>query len=207
MELRDARRLNKSLHGNAALIDQPLSIFYNRQESYYQVKHLPETSGIPEAQNFEIYHMDLYDAISYDYNYSTVTIEDIIIKYFNKEVYNGEDLLIFDQMVFEDTKRLFYLIPLMIFAVEQVIKDILTGKAKIPKLNSDMNVTNVTYGTQVLSTYSDILYTYFVGVLAGDDNNSSIWIVNRYTKENNMKVAVTYVEPVSLQDCQILSYV
>ena len=209
VELRDIASLNKSLHGNAEYIDQPLSIFYNRMEDYFAVEHIPNSSGTiydTNSTEFEIFSLDLYEAIEYNYNFSTVTMKDIITKYFNRLIYTSHDLEIFNELEFTQSKELYYNIPILIMCIEEVIKDILNGRMSIPRVDLGVEPTVVTYGTTVISSFSDSIYAYFIGTLTSG-SSSNIWIVNRYNKNNEMKIAITYVRPETLQDCQVLTYV
>jgi len=200
IELRDKETMNKVLWANGTLVSQPLSTLYMRKEDYFMLKHT-DVPSTPLDNTIDIFPLELFDSILYGYTTSHPSLNNLIVKYFNKEVFTGTDIDYFDDFDYLPSIELFYYIPILILAIEGFIKDILKGTLRVPRVDIGIEPEVVTYGVVVVKSFSDAIYAYFVGELS---NNT--WVINRYNKNNEMKHAITTTEPLILEDCQILSY-
>lgn len=112
----------------ADFVDEPLSILSSRKEFYFKLNY--NTDMVCECR---------YPLILFDYKVidriKKGEIDDldesynrIIYKYFRRDKITPEDIQILNDMDFAPTINLFYNIPIVIFCLESMIKEILTEK-------------------------------------------------------------------------------
>lgn len=111
-------------------IDNPISIFSNSPHRYFRTDYricigvpseiFPIINAIPDELIIKIQQNKLYDLSDTKAKYN------LIIKYFNEEDINIDDISIIEKIKFNDNEiELFYLIPLLIFVIDFYIKKLL----------------------------------------------------------------------------------
>lgn len=127
----ETKRIPKDLITQSVgkFIDEPLSIFANRKEDYFKIAYDVEyvNDAIPIINNFDA---EFIEKIKSKTHYSIYNYRDIFIKYFNNEKISSEDIDIIEEIKYDNSMRLFYDIPILIFCLESMIKDILKTQIK-----------------------------------------------------------------------------
>lgn len=106
----------------AQFIDNKLSLFYGRSTDYFKIEYNMNTY----ADEVPIVNLDLVDRIKnnkiYDV-YNSDTYKNIIIKYFNHDLIDKDDIKALDEIDYCDNIDLYYNIPIIIFILEYYIKE------------------------------------------------------------------------------------
>ena len=127
LENKDIERIRNYDHrAIAEYISDPLSIFQTRRENYFEVKHqVPEyNSGI-----LPCFKDELIDGIET----STLlkcnnSLYNIIIKYFNNEMIDDEDITALEYIDYSDNITIFYAIPCIIYCLERYVKSLIKAE-------------------------------------------------------------------------------
>lgn len=125
LETKDKNRIRKyKTEGIGVFIDEMFTTFANRLENYFQIDH-----DIPNY-NFGIiscFKEELINGIENDiiYEDSDNSIYNIIIKYFNNHDISQSDIDVLEDIYYDNTKDLFYIIPSIIYCLEQYVVSIL----------------------------------------------------------------------------------
>lgn len=133
----ECREINKrkpliSIQGK--YIDDDLSIFGSRFENYYKINYVGKNSYVNQSNYiFEGFPQELLDRI-YDNNKYKLEDDDsyknIIIKYINNEDITKDDLDLLKNIEFDERIELFYIIPILIFIFNEMIKLLLVSSNK-----------------------------------------------------------------------------
>lgn len=108
-------------------INQPMSILSMRQEKYFRAKYVSDTSNIPKYETImNIFDSDFVEGII---NNNILDIpdrlENIVINYMNDKTITKEDVSILNEIDFKPTKRLFYMLPIVIFIIQNNINKLI----------------------------------------------------------------------------------
>ena len=126
----EKRKITKDpiIYSTADFIDEPLSILSSRKEYYFKLNY-----------NTDIVCESRYPLVLYDYKVIDrikkgeideldKSYNRIIYKYFRRDKITPEDIQILNDIDFVPSIELFYNIPVVIFCLESMIKEILTEK-------------------------------------------------------------------------------
>ena len=127
LELREIKK-DPILYSTADFINEPLSILSSRKEFYFKLNY--NTDVVLESR---------YPIVLFDYKVIDKIKEGIIdelddsynriiYKYFKHEQLTSEDIDIIDNIEFTPSIELFYNIPVIIFCLESMIKEIMVKK-------------------------------------------------------------------------------
>lgn len=118
-----SRNIGEKIVSTATLITDPLSIFNNRIEDYYEIKYTSNFNMLEYINNIDPI---LINAIkNNEYIQNGNLYYNIIIKYFNNKEINSSDIEILEETDYQSNIALFYCIPIIIFIIESIIKDLL----------------------------------------------------------------------------------
>lgn len=107
----------------ATLIDDVLSLLSSRIEDYYQMDYRPNKSPFLKVI-FNI-EQDIIDRILSNNIYTFESYMNIVIKYFNKQDINIDNIKSIEEIDYSINKELFYFIPIIIYILESKVKQIL----------------------------------------------------------------------------------
>lgn len=132
-EEKDINKLkNSKYQSQADYIDSAISIFNTRYEDYYCLNYKvinQEIGPFNPKGIIPIINEELVDRIVANDKYekdSKDSYNNIIIKYFNKEDLNLDDVSKLDEIDFEYGKDIFYKLILLIFCIDSYIKKLLS---------------------------------------------------------------------------------
>ena len=121
--------MRSNRESTAEYINNPVSIFNSRPEEYfemnYKVYRRVENTPNPVAHNIiECFPTRVVDAIMENSLLEDIndSVYNIFVKYFNDIDYCEHDFDIIENVDYNDSKSMFYLIPLLIFCLESYIK-------------------------------------------------------------------------------------
>ena len=111
-------------------IDEPLSIMYMRNEDYFQVVYENKFNrGTSFDTRFQTIPLDFLERVKNNNQYQDIDKSDqwmnIVIKYMNDESISMDDINLLDNLEFDTSRKLFYIIPCVIFVIRESIKNIL----------------------------------------------------------------------------------
>lgn len=114
------------LYSQGKYIDDKFSIFESRKEKYFRIEYvLP----LIDRNRYMInnFNLNLYDNIltNTKYNKREDKYKNIIVKYFNSEKIDADDIESLEYLDFQPNIDLFYNIPIIIFIIENMIKNLL----------------------------------------------------------------------------------
>lgn len=125
VEMPDSNDLNRT-SSQGEYINAPTSLFSCRIEDYFKIKYIDK---IIDHNNYIINNLsiELMDAILK--NTKFINEEDvymnIIIKHFNKEKINADDIYSLEKIDYKSNIELFYNIPIVIYIIEHSIKNLM----------------------------------------------------------------------------------
>ena len=135
VEKRNKKKVDKiSTLVYAILIDSLVNIFGTRSEEYCEIIYddLLDTEIDPNNPYY-FYTFEpslLQDIINGNYK-TKDPLDRIIVKYMNNISLIRNDIECFDDIDFMNNKELFYKLPLVIFIIEQTIKELMSRKVKL----------------------------------------------------------------------------
>lgn len=109
--------------GNLIKVEQKMSLLYAFPEDYYYMEYSHLNPALFSITLFD--EVDIIDKIKNKSMTDDVMV-NILIKYFNNEEVTFEDLHSLKNIDYVSTKELFYLIPITIYCLENIIVNILT---------------------------------------------------------------------------------
>lgn len=126
LELPDLSKDKPRYMSQATFIDEPLSIFDSRPEEYFQIHYIDSESVI----NYNEYiidniNHDLINNILTNNRFEGNDYRNIIIGYFYDEKINGDTLECLDKIEFDTNIDVFYNIPILIYILENNIRELL----------------------------------------------------------------------------------
>ena len=111
-------------------IDRPDVVFYTRAEHYFETKYDMNTHiSIPETVAISPFESELLDGIAKNELIEGDILSNIIIKYMNDELnLTTDDILSLKDIYMDNTTKLFYYLPCVIFIIEATIKKLMSNK-------------------------------------------------------------------------------
>ncbi len=123
VENRSIINIADRIKSTAKVITDPISIFSSRKENYYSIQYGKGFNGMEYITNIDPY---LIEAITENKMTTENNIYyNIIVKYFNNDKLNSSDIEALENIDYESNIALFYCIPIIIYAIEDCIKNIL----------------------------------------------------------------------------------
>lgn len=114
------------LYSQGKYIDDKFSIFESRKENYYKLEYI---LPLIDRNKYLInnFNIELYDRIMNNNKYDKREdmYRNIIIKYFNEESLDEKDIESLEFLDYQPNIELFYNIPIIIFIIENMIKNLL----------------------------------------------------------------------------------
>lgn len=107
----------------ASLVQNSLSLLTSRIEDYYQIEYRPTNNYF--LSNIYNIEPDIVERILNNNMYTFSSYMNIIIKYFNKQDINKNDISTIEDIDYSINKELFYFIPILIYIFESKVKQIL----------------------------------------------------------------------------------
>lgn len=133
-EMKDKNHLLFSqVESTADYIENIVSIFHSRPEDYFQMNYKVyqydkrPTEYIKSHSVIQCFPYSVVDAIAKNgkFKEDEFLIYNIFIKYFNDKDITEEDLNCIDRIDYNDSMEIFYMVPLLIFCLEQFAKNTL----------------------------------------------------------------------------------
>lgn len=112
------------IHSQAEVINEYLSILCTRPETYYKISYIGKFSN-PNLYVIKNFDIELLERIYENKLYEDNNYLNIMIKYFNNEKIESEDIYSIEDIDFEQDISLFYNIPIIIYILEHKVKSIL----------------------------------------------------------------------------------
>ena len=110
-------------------IIEPLSILYMRNEDYIEAKYV-NMYNKPNIRDYilETVSTNFIDCCKQNRKFETNDkYMNIIIKYFNNEEINEEDLYLLDEINYVPEMRLFYIIPMILFVLDKAMTNLMSN--------------------------------------------------------------------------------
>lgn len=126
LENKDLNIRNYENKAMATLITNRMTTFYNRPEAYFEINYEPMTKewGIVPTFFDELFsHIE--ENVLFTENDGNFYVYNIIIKYFNNETIDSDDLNLVKQFNFQYHHMLFYAIPAVIFCLNKKLDSLM----------------------------------------------------------------------------------
>lgn len=115
------------------LIDSKVNIFSTRQEPYLNMVYSPDVQKLINTMTpgliYEIFDKPLIANIINNEKFGNDILSDLIIKYFNDEDIDQDDLDQLDMIQYKDNIQLFYYVPVAMYILEGIVKKLLSKQA------------------------------------------------------------------------------
>ena len=115
------------------LIDSKVNIFSTRQEPYLNMVYSPDVQKLINTMTpgliYEIFDKPLIANIINNEKFGNDILSDLIIKYFNDEDVDQDDLDQLDMIQYKDNIQLFYYVPVAMYILEGIVKKLLSKQA------------------------------------------------------------------------------
>jgi hypothetical protein len=126
VELKEIKTPLPKTQSQGFFINEPLSILSSRKEDYFRIEYngLISNPLKPFIDNFDSTLIDnIVNNVLYTEQQSLYL--NIIVKYFNNTEITGDDIYNLDVLDYESSMSLFYNIPIIIYIIEYIIRNIL----------------------------------------------------------------------------------
>lgn len=121
----DLKSRKPRIHSQAEVVDEYLSILCTRPEDYYKIEYIGNNNTNPNRYIIENFDIDLIERIYRNELYKNENYVNIIIKYFNNIEFDLDDIYSIEDIEYEQNITLFYHIPILIYILNNKIKNIL----------------------------------------------------------------------------------
>lgn len=121
----DLKSRKPRIHSQAEVVDEYLSILCTRPEDYYKIEYVGNNNTNPNRYIIENFDIDLIERIYRNELYENENYINIIIKYFNNIEFDLDDIYSIEDIDYEQNITLFYHIPILIYILNNKIKNIL----------------------------------------------------------------------------------
>lgn len=126
LEMPDITGRRPRYTSQATYIDQLMCIFSDRPEEYFEVHYIDDKSLVNYSEYIiENFSHELIDNIFSNKKFEGNDYRNIIIKYFYNEKLNADDIDSLNNIDFDDTIEYFYNIPILLYALDSNIKELL----------------------------------------------------------------------------------
>lgn len=121
----DLKSRKPRIHSQAEVVDEYLSILCTRPEDYYKIEYIGNDNTNPNRYIIENFDIDLIERIYRNELYKNENYVNIIIKYFNNIEFDLDNIYSIEDIEYEQNITLFYHIPILIYILNNKIKNIL----------------------------------------------------------------------------------